>query len=259
MTAEQYLKKATKTIYNAHIRNEVQRELKSCIEDLTQANLKKGMTQPEAEETAVKQMGEPDDISIDFHKIYRPKVEWKEILWYAAWATFFGAFKLGGVLTVFTNTEYYSTVIRGVGIFFIVFGLCWSLVEKYMDLPFFYSWANNWGGTGLGGIANSGIISGLGTGLAARNVMELLLLGLLMIIIFQLQRLIISRKREAKEQKYLWESCTAQEDFNYQGKATIGNETKKVRVKKGEIAKKGDSLIITGIKGFTLMVEKGNV
>lgn len=77
----------------------------------------------------------------------------------------------------------------------MVFGICWSAVEKYMNLPFFYCWANNWGDSGLGGIA--------------------------MIVVYQGQRFFISHKRELEEQKYLWELYIAQEDFDFQGKVMI--------------------------------------
>lgn len=75
MTSEQYLKKSTKTIYNTQTRDEVYQEFKSCIDDLTHCYLDKGMTQQEAEECALKQMGDPAETGIAFHRVYQPKVD----------------------------------------------------------------------------------------------------------------------------------------------------------------------------------------
>lgn len=252
MTAEQYLRNATRTIYDAHTRDEVKQELESCIEDLTQSYLKQGMSLQEATESAVKQMGKPEETSMEFHKIYRPKVNWKEIVWFASWTIVIGALNFLGIFLILVH---YPTVIRLFGIFLMGFGIFWSAAEKYMDLPFFYAWADNWDG---GGLVNAGMIGAIGTGLAARNILELIVLGVLMLVIYQGQRLFISHKREREEQKYLWEICIAQEDFNFQGKVTIGKEIKKVRIEKGTLVKKGDALIITGINGFRLKAEKWN-
>lgn len=51
-------------------------------------------------------------------------------------------------------------------------------------------------------------------------------------------------------------SCIAQEDFDFRGKVMIGIESEKVQIKKGQYAKKGMPLIVSGIDGFTLIVEK---
>lgn len=256
MTPERYLKKSTKTIYNTQTRDEVWQELESCIDDLTQNYLDMGMTQQEAEVCALKQMGDPAEAGIAFHKIYQPKVDWKELLWFIVWTAIIGALNLLGIFKNLFSTQVYPIVLPVIGIFFMVFGICWSAIEKYMNLPFFYCWANNWGASGLGGIANAGLLGAIGTGLAARNLMELFLLAAVMISVYQGQRFFISRKRELKEQEFLWELCIAQEDFDFEGRVMIGNKLRKVRIKKGESVRKGMPLIITGIDGFMLIAEK---
>lgn len=63
-------------------------------------------------------------------------------------------------------------------------------------------------------------------------------------------------KRNQKEQKYLWETGTALKAFDYKGKVQTGDEVKKVQIKKGAKAEKGELLIIVGLDGFQIMVDK---
>ena len=255
MKAEQYLRKATRSIYDEQKRREVWEELESCIEDLTQAYVAEGMTPQEAGERAVEQMGEPQDAGIEFHRIYRPKVEWREPLWFLVWAAVIGSINLTGFFVNAARMEEYPQIMRGAGAVLMVFGIVWSVVEKYMDLPFFYAWAKHWGAGGLGGIANAALLGAIGTGIAAGSVRELIAFATAMLVIYQAQYLILSGKREKKEQRYLWEIGAAEEDFEYQGRVKIGGTIQKVRIKKGAAVKKGEALIITGIDGFRLQAE----
>lgn len=254
MKPDDFLKKATKPIYNGQVRSEVKEELRDCIEDLTEEFLSRGMTPEDAEERAVKQMGDAGEIGLQFHNIYRPKIEWLEVIWILGWAALIGGLKLSGLLISSPISEN-DTGLRFVGILFLIVAFCDSAVEKYMDLPFLYAWAENWGGAGLGGLANASLFAAIGIGLWVRTFQQLVSLIVIVNIVLQFQRLSISRLRERKEQKYLWEIGVAEGDFDYQGKIKIDGDIKKVRMKRGQTAKKGEPLIITGIDGFVLLSE----
>lgn len=254
MKADDYLKKATKPVYNWQVRNEVREELNDCIEDLTEEFLRRGLTYEEAEERAVRQMGEPGEIAIQFHRIYRPQIEWREVIWILAWALLIGGTKLSGLL-MGPALIGDGKMIQLIGAMFLAVGVCDSAVEKYMDLPFLYAWAENWGAAGVGGLANASLFAAVGIGLCSRTVQDLLGLLVIVNVVMQIQRVSISRLRQRKEQRYLWEIGTAEEAFNYQGKVRIGDETKKVRIKRGQTARKGETVIITGIDGFRLLSE----
>lgn len=252
MRAEEFLKKATRTIYSSPMCGEVRGELQDHIEDLTEEFLSRGLSQEEAEERAVRQMGDPQEIGLQFYNVYRPGIEWKEVLWIFGWTALFGATKLSGLLAGGTDD---GGFIRAIGMIFLIYGVIDSAVEKYMDLPFLYAWAKNWGSAGIGGLANAALFAAIGIGLWSESFLELLLLTLLITIIIQAERIGISRLRERKEQRYLWEIGTAEQDFDYQGRVKIGDEVKKVRIKRGQSVKEGEMIMIMGIDGFRLLCE----
>lgn len=252
MKADEYLRKVTKIIYDSKRRKDISSELRDCIEDMTEAFEEQGMSREEAEAEAVRQMGSPSDVGELFNKVYRPEVEWKMGIYILVCAAIAGMLNVSGILAEvfeFQEIVWFQNVI---GIFFILFGFVWSGVEKYMDLPFLYAWAQNWRG---GGITNSGLFCGIGVGLAARNRQEWLLIFLILTILVLIQRSMITAKHNAKEQKYLWEVCTALEDIEFRGKADFQGEKAKIQMKKGEKAQKGDVLLIVGMDGFTLVAE----
>ena len=59
------------------IRENIEEELKSHIEDAKDDLMSKGIEENEAEEKAVEAMGNPADIGKKLNKIHRPKFDWK--------------------------------------------------------------------------------------------------------------------------------------------------------------------------------------
>lgn len=254
MRAEDFLKRATKPIYRSQICNEVRDELQDHIADLTEEFLSRGLPQEEAEERAVRQMGDPGEIGIQFYNIYRPGIEWKEVVWIFGWVALIGGLKLSGLL--FGSFLKDVDIIRWIGLLFLIVGVIDSVVEKYMDLPFLYAYAENWGAAGLGGLANAALFAAIGISLYAESLPEMIALTVFIAVVIQAERIVIARLREKKEQRYLWEIGMAENDFDFQSKIKIGDKRKKVRIKRGQSVKKGEMLIITGIDGFTLLSEK---
>ena len=75
MNRTEYLENLTGQIRNKHAKELVREELCSHIDDQKEAYLLGGMNADEAEERAVKEMGDPVDTGIKLDKIHRPKTD----------------------------------------------------------------------------------------------------------------------------------------------------------------------------------------
>ena len=58
----------------------VVKELEAHIDDQKEAFMSEGMTEREAEEAAVREMGDPVSVGVDMDRIHRPKMNWRLIL-----------------------------------------------------------------------------------------------------------------------------------------------------------------------------------
>ncbi|MGN1167006.1 MAG: FtsW/RodA/SpoVE family cell cycle protein [Lachnospiraceae bacterium] len=76
----------------------VTKELEAHIDDQKEAFLAEGMTEREAEEEAVREMGDPVSVGVDMDRIYRPKMDWRMI------------FLIGIVSLAGLALQYYMTV-----------------------------------------------------------------------------------------------------------------------------------------------------
>ena len=248
---DRYLKKVTKVIYDSKKRVSVSKELKDMIDDFTEAYMEMGMNEEEARDEAVKQMGDPEEIGVLFNKIYRVKYDWKMIFYMLLWAIVTRG--IVGILSSSDALGWPEYVWWFVALVFLPIGLLLSVLEKLYDLPFIYAWAENWKGMG---ISNSGLILGCAIGCMPVSLQNCFLGFSICTVFLMLQRSYMVEKRNQKEQKYLWETVTALEAFDYKGKVQIGNQVKKVLIKKGSKAEKGEPLIIIGLDGFQILVDK---
>lgn len=252
---EQYLKKVTKIIYDSKKRSDVRQELSDTIEDFVEEYVAQGMNEADAREAALEQMGNPEEIGKLFNQIYHVKYEWKMLLYTLIWHTI-SYFILASLPFIYEGVGEFRQELTPlfviVGGVLIVIGFFDSIAEKWMDLPFFYAYANNWNG---GFLSNSGMICGIGTGILFPDIYKSFLAFLIVGISIMLQRSYMTEKRNQKEQKYLWELAIAKEDFEYKGHVFIGDEEIKVQAKKGIKVKKGEHLIVVGMAGFTLIVD----
>lgn len=240
-----YLKKVTKIIYDSKKRSSIKQELSDMIDDFTEAYMEMGMNEEDARNEAIKQMGDPEETGKLFNQIYRVKYDWKILLYMLIWA-----FVVRGFHVVYPEWGNYLWWFAAV--FFLLSGLIQSIVEKWMDLPFLYAWAENWKGFG---ISNSGMMCGFGIGFMPLELPEWFLAYSIVALFMMAQRSMMVEKRNQKEQKYLWEVVTALETFDYRGKVELSGKTVKVQIKKGAKAEKGEPLIVVGLSGFTLLVD----
>lgn len=80
MKMEEYLDKLTGQIRCRLARDPIREELQMHIEDQKNAYLEEGMTETEAEEAAVLEMGDPVKTGEKFDQIHRPRMPWKTIV-----------------------------------------------------------------------------------------------------------------------------------------------------------------------------------
>lgn len=253
---ERYLRKITKIIYDSKKRSSVRKELADTIEDFADAYMAQGMSEEEAIAAALEQMGNPEEVGNLFNQIYRVKYDWKMSLYMLAWFIISHLVLLCISITYEGVKEFLqelNPVLMIVGGMFIIVGLIVSVMEKWMDFPFFYAYGNNWNGVFL---SNSGMLCGIGTRLLSLDIQNCLFPLAVVTIITMLQRSYMTEKRNQKEQKYLWELATAIEDFDYKGNVLVGEDKVKVQAKKGIKVKSGERLIVVGMTGFTLVVDK---
>lgn len=248
-----YLKNLTRCIENRDVRSEIRQEFLDHIEDQKEAYMESGMSEEEAEREAVRQMGEPEEVGMELNRIHRPKLDWKTGLsiivfgllgQYCIWLLTLGYDRIEiaefALIPGFTVWRF--------GIFFLAYGIFWSILEKIDDLPFFYGVSQS-GGSNM----NSSVLCAIGiTGLSTRLNFFILLLIVLMIMLGE--RYYIDNLRNHKEQRYLFSEGMAKTDIDYKGKAQIGDKLLKVRIRKHAI-KAGTPIVVVGIEGFMLVVE----
>lgn len=64
----------------SYIKDELRKELYEHIIEEKNSYIEDGIESEEAEQKAIKNMGKPEDISRDFNKIYKRKIDWKTLI-----------------------------------------------------------------------------------------------------------------------------------------------------------------------------------
>ena len=260
MKADEYLKMLTKGIHNTEMRNDIIREYRDHLEDCKEALIKEGMSETEAEEEAVRQMGDPTEAGIMMDRIYSNFIDFsmlKCMLIFAILGLFLfylSAMAVGSVVNA-TNLLRYSWFFSAPDIFWCilggiiaVYGFLLSIWEKYTGKPLFYGWYRGY-------FYNSGFLLVF----SAAFINDTLQMYLLTILAFALLQLLIrgfmSSRQNKKETRILMEIGIADTDiFPYKGYGTINGKRQKVHATSGEI-KKGSPFIVISMKGFCPIVE----
>ena len=259
MRANEYMKHMMKTIVSHKYKEGIKRELQDCIDDLTDRYIASGMSPEEAEEKAVRQMGDPVEAGEMFNEVYQPKFEWKVAFYMALWITFVMIIRWAWFQKT-GNAGINGLTRAGIGVLTIIFSIHTSYAEKSGDYPKLW-WRDNpmkqhWQIPGLGVFTTSGSEAGLGIGLLAANVKQAIIMYGFITIVMLLQRIYVEIEQDKMEHYYLYKECIALQDFDFEAKAMVGDEKHNVRSRGGQKIRKGDELIITGMIGFTFIVEK---
>lgn len=246
MNADNYLKELTKRIEEPGARKEILREYREHIEDCRAALIESGTSEQEAEEEAVRQMGDPASAGREMNRLYRRFIDVNMLLWFLASATFV-------LITVEVFRVFWSfdSVLEGapaavnhvVGIALVVYGLILSVWEKYYDMELFYAHARDWGG----GVTNSGLILAISVGFladsAAKGICCIFILAAVQTFLRSMMILVNNRR----ELKLLWEIGVADTSVTYKGKGTFCGKCMKIKTKEGEI-QPGTPIMIVSIE-----------
>lgn len=81
---EEYLNRLAEQIRFPRAREAVRRELQAHIEDQAEAFLLEGMSEEDAREAAVREMGDPVEVGGELDRIHRPRMPWRMILFSGA-------------------------------------------------------------------------------------------------------------------------------------------------------------------------------
>ena len=105
MNSEIYLKQLAKQIQNREVRCEIMKEYKAHIIDCKEAFMVMGMTEAEAEEKAVEQMGDPEEAATQINRVYpRSKLFFYSVLADTFSMTLVFFFAIYRIWSLFWNT-----------------------------------------------------------------------------------------------------------------------------------------------------------
>lgn len=125
MKADEYIKSMMKTVLNHRYKEGIKRELLDCIDDLKEAYMEEGMTEEEAEEKAIRQMGDPYGTAELFNEVYQPRFEWRVAAYMILWIALSTLVKWGLELH-FGGTLQFEVGNACVGVIFIIFSIILS-------------------------------------------------------------------------------------------------------------------------------------
>lgn len=258
MDVNKYLQELTKQIHNSERRVAIMEEYAAHIDDCKDALIESGMTEQEALEEAVRQMGDPVQAGREMNRLYRDMIDYKMLIWTLVCGAvaivcrfwLMKSFWNQDALEAGNRPETIQFIYNVLAVFFIILGLTWSAVEKYLDSSLFYAWAENWYG---GGVINSGVFLALAVVFIQANWQSAIVWALVLALVQAVERTWIMWYQSKCEQRLLWQIGKAETIINYKGKAVFQNKKRKVKAQDTEIPQ-GAPVMIVELKGFKPIV-----
>lgn len=246
MMAEGYLKALTKRIENSKMRKEIMREYQDHIEDCKETLMESGMSESEAEEEAVRQMGDPAEAGREMNRLYREVLDFGMVLWFLGMAIVLLLLRWAWVKSM-GELETPLFILDYIGGAFVVYGLLLSAWEKYNDLEVAYAYAENWS-AGAGAMNNSGLILAIGVAFMAHDMSRGVWITLALAAVQVILRSFIQMLNRKRETELLWEIGVADTAVTYKGKGTFRGKQIKIKTREDEI-QPGTPIIIIALEG----------
>lgn len=273
MKEREYLKEHGKKITDSSVRKEIVNEYEAHIEDCKVALMESGMTEVEAEEEAVRQMGDPQEAGEAMDKIYHKVFDSNMFLWMLA---------LGCVPIVCVCISYLiardpnaflwlwnealglnkipAVIHRNIGIGLAVYGIGLSFWEKYTGKALFYAVGRDWGQGCY--VANSGLVLFISAlcfvpSFPVKGYAGILCCVLIACLLNMVLRGFMNLLQSRRETRLLWEIGTADTRINWKGKGYLCGRHMKVRVQgseKGTEIPAGAPVMVVGMEGFKPVV-----
>lgn len=131
MQIKEFLNSVCEQIKYKPIRENIAEELKNHIEESKENYMQEGMEETTAEEKAIEQMGEAQEIGKKLNKIHKPKLDWKLLLIVCV-LLYFGFLVVQ--IRIENSLEFYSTQISiSKYIFFLIIGIVLGIAIYFMD------------------------------------------------------------------------------------------------------------------------------
>lgn len=272
MKEYEYLKRLGKCISNGSVRGEILDEYKAHLEDCREALMKNGMSKAEAEEEAVRQMGNPEEAGNELNQIHARVLDFSMFWWMMFFAFLVPVFEVISRLVTagkygivgFMN-EYQGMnqiplqVHLVVGTAILCYGIILSIWEKYSGKELFYAYGRNWKGSYL---TNSGTVMALAglicsVAIPVRGFVKGMIGVFAATVLNIIIRTVMNLIRNRREQKYLWEIGFADTEITWNGKGTICGGNMKVRARaseEGAVIPSGAPIMVVSMEGFKPVV-----
>ena len=272
MKEYEYLKRLGKCISNGSVRGEILDEYKAHLEDCREALMKNGMSKAEAEEEAVRQMGNPEEAGNELNQIHARVLDFSMFWWMMFFAFLVPVFEVISRLVTagkygivgFMN-EYQGMnqiplqVHLVVGTAILCYGIILSIWEKYSGKELFYAYGRNWKGSYL---TNSGTVMALAglicsAAIPVRGFVKGMIGVFAATVLNIIIRTVMNLIRNRREQKYLWEIGLADTEITWNGKGTICGVNMKVRARaseEGAVIPSGAPIMVVSMEGFKPVV-----
>ena len=266
MKEREYLKEHGKKITDSSVRKEIVNEYEAHIEDCKAALMESGMTEVEAEEEAVRQMGDPQEAGEAMDKIYHKVFDSNMFLWMLALGcipivcvciSYLIARDPNAFLWVWNEAlglnKIPAVIHRNIGI-----GL--SFWEKYTGKALFYAVGRDWGQGCY--VANSGLVLFISAlcfapSFPVKGYAGILCCVLIACLLNMVLRGFMNLLQSRRETRLLWEIGTADTRINWKGKGYLCGRHMKVRVQgseKGTEIPAGAPVMVVGMEGFKPVV-----
>lgn len=267
-----YLKRLGKSITNGAVRGEIIEEYKAHLEDAKAALLEKGMTEKEAEEEAVRQMGDPEETGNELNQVHGRIIDFGMFWWMMAFAFIVPVFEVitraitsgeYGIVELMKEDMYMQDVPNIVNVVIgsalMCYGIALCVWEKYRGKNLFYAYGRNWKGNYL---TNSGTVMAIAAFFLSvivpiKGFTKPMVAVFLAMIVNLAIRTIMNLLCSKREQKYLWEVGIADTEIFYKGKGTICGKEIKARAKASEDGTRiqaGTPIMVVGMEGFKPVV-----
>ena len=175
MKEYEYLKRLGKCISNGSVRGEILDEYKAHLEDCREVLMENGMSKAEAEEEAVRQMGNPEEAGNELNQIHARVLDFSMFWWMMFFAFLVpvfevisrlvtaGKYGIVGFLNEYQQMDKIPLQVHlVVGTAILCYGIILSIWEKYSGKELFYAYGRNWKGsylTNRNGIGRSDVFS----------------------------------------------------------------------------------------------------
>lgn len=241
MKADKYLQVLTKHIENSRMRKDIMREYEDHIEDCKEMLMESGMGEEEAEDEAIRQMGDPKEAGCALNQLYRDVLDLHMALWFLGCVI---VLLLGRWTLIEIDDRMKQIVLNYTGGVVLIYGFILSAWEKHNDMGIVWVYGKNWSG-GIGAMNNSGLILAFGVTFMAHSMEKGVWIALAVAAALIVLRSYVQMLNNKRETELLWEIGIADTVISYKGKGTFRGKHIKIKTDEEEIQPETPIMIVS--------------